>query len=291
MKGVIAQKRKVNTVQPVENFATPGVKYTGAYNPESGCRIAAALAGLGNATDVDFAQALGVSIPTFEMWKRTHREFAKAIETAPDRCDAAVERTLLRCALGFDYKTEKVINTREGPFVRAVNKHYPPNVEALAFILPVRLPQLYGAAAATNIFEQFLRRNTKDAPPSQVTASDETLDDEILRVAYVMSRLLASDSEIAAALGLSLEVFRELRVRHSELAEALNSGKEATDQALERALARRAGGYHYMDEELFCSREGDIKRTQVSRSLPADLMALDLWLRAHPATSEPPPAS
>jgi len=278
----------VSTVQQVRNFATAGFKGTEAYDPESSCRIAAALARLGNATDIDFAQALGVSIPTFQMWKRTHREFAEASKTAPDRCHAAVERALLRCALGFDYKTEKVINTREGAFVRAINKHYPPNVEALAFILPVRLPQLYGAAPATNIFEQFLQRTSKDAPQSQAAASDETLDDADCRLACVMTRLLASDSEIAAALGLSLVVFRELRVRHPELAEALNSGKEATDQALERALALRAGGYHYKDEEVFCSREGDIKRTQVSKSLPADLTALDLWLRAHPATPEGP---
>lgn len=60
------------------------------------------------------------------------------------------------------------------------------------------------------------------------------------------------------------------------------SGKELVDGALERALAQRAGGYQYMEEDVFCSREGDIKRMRVSRHLTGDLKALELWLRANP---------
>jgi hypothetical protein len=53
--------------------------------------------------------------------------------------------------------------------------------------------------------------------------------------------------------------------RHAELAEALKSGKEFIDTALERALAQRASGYDCMGEEILCSREGDIVRTRVSK--------------------------
>jgi hypothetical protein len=96
-----------------------------------------------------------------------------------------------------------------------------------------------------------------------------------------MACLWASEGETAAALSLSLAEFNELRDRHVELADALKSGKEFIDAALERALAQRASGYDYMGEEILCSREGDVMRTRVSKHLPADLKALDLWLRAH----------
>ena len=282
----MAQKRKVNTLQRGENFAMTGYRSTADYCPETSCRIATALARLGNATDIDFGPALGISIPEFHAWKRKHPEFAQAVKAPPAASDDTVKRSLLRSALGFDYKTKKVISTREGVFVRTITKHHSPDVEALDDVLRVRLPRRYGAEAAMSPFERMLQRFAKQEPPAQAAASEETVDDEICRVAYVMSRLWASDREIAAALGFSLESFSELRDRHPELAEALKSGKESTDAALERALAHRAGGYHYVEEEIFCSREGDIKRTQVSRYLPADLKALELWLRAHPATQE-----
>jgi hypothetical protein len=90
-----------------------------------------------------------------------------------------------------------------------------------------------------------------------------------------------SEAEIAEALGFSLEKLNELRDRHPELGEALKSGKEFVDASLEGALAKRAGGYDYVREELVCSREGDIKVERLRSHLPSDDKALELWLRAH----------
>jgi hypothetical protein len=45
---------------------------------------------------------------------------------------------------------------------------------------------------------------------------------------------------------LSLESFNAIRDRQVELAEAIKSGKEFINAALERALAQRAAVYDYM---------------------------------------------
>jgi hypothetical protein len=166
--------------------------------------------------------------------------------------------------------------------VRRVMVHAPPSVSALEFLLPARMPRLYGAEAARET--SWLWKALNEQKPAPTATSDELLDEEICRVAHVMARLCASEGEIAEALGFSLESFNELRDRHVELAQALKSGKEFIDAALERALVSRASVYDYTEEEIICSREGDIVRTQVSKFLPADLKALDLWLRAHPGS-------
>lgn len=255
------------------------------YHPESCCRIATALAQLGNAADVDFCLALGINLPTFHSWRRVYPEFARAIEAPTTMSTDAIERSLLRSALGFDYNTDKVIRTREGEFVRTITKHHPPDINALEFALRARLPERYGTRPATEAFARTLFLLIKRITPAQTAASEDTVgdgvSDEICRVAYVMSGLSASDSEIAAALGVSLEEFNDLQKQPS-LSEALNSGKELVDGALERALSRRAGGYQYEEGDIFCTREGDITRLRVSRHLTGDLKALELWLRAHP---------
>lgn len=91
---------------------------------------------------------------------------------------------------------------------------------------------------------------------------------------------------IAVVLGISPELFGELRDQQPELAEALRSSEEVMGRALERALDQRATGYSYVEEDIICTREGDIGRRRVSKSLPADLTALELWLHPHPATFE-----
>ena len=267
------------------DFRRSGLNDAAGYHAEISCRIAAALARLGNATDADFLIALGISLPKFYSWRQMYPEFARAVEAPPAVSVEAVERGLLQSALGFDYKTDKVIRTREGEFVRAITRHQPPDVDALEFALRGRLPKRYVTEAAAQPLARELQRCIERNPPAQRAATDETAGDEICRVAYVMSRLGASDSEIAAALAVSLEEFSNLR-RQPKLSEALESGKKLVDQALERALAHCAGGYHYVEEDIFCSREGDIRRTRVSRYLTGDLKALELWMLAHPGGPE-----
>ena len=57
-------------------------------------------------------------------------------------------RAEVRHALGFSYKTDKVIDTREGGVVRSVTIIVPPNVGTLEFLLRARMPAVYGPKAA-----------------------------------------------------------------------------------------------------------------------------------------------
>jgi hypothetical protein len=94
------QKHNVNTLRGGKDPATGRHDATASYHVEKCRRIAAALARLGNANEVEFALALGISIPTFHLWKREHPEFTEALETPPEASTVGFERSLLRCALG-----------------------------------------------------------------------------------------------------------------------------------------------------------------------------------------------
>ena len=124
---------------------------------EKCCRIASALAQLGNATDADIAEALGVDLSTLHSWKVTYPEFAEALKASPGFSDAAVARSLLKCALGYSYATEKFIYTREGGAVRN---------DQIDIILPtsrhgVLAPSAYATArpAAAETYQESDTRN------------------------------------------------------------------------------------------------------------------------------------
>lgn len=270
-----------------------------SYHEERCCRIGAALARLDNASDADIAEALDVSVSALNRWRDRHPKFAEALKSPPSNNDYAIARALLRSALGYDYKTDKVIDTREGPVVRSVKVHSPPSVEALEFLLRARMPKVYGLNAkaakgsTSGIVEAMQKRVAagradlerrkaalkaglaEPEPTDEETA--QLINDETCMVSHVMARLYASDDEIAEALDISADKFKELRDRHVELAEAIKSGKEFIDAALERALTQRALGHEYVQEDILCSREGDIVRTSVLKHTPADRKAQDLW--------------
>jgi hypothetical protein len=259
-----------------------------AYCGEKSCRIARALALLGNATEDDIAEALGVDLSTLHSWKVTHPEFAEALKAPPSFSDAAVARSLLKCALGYSYTTEKFIYTREGGAVRSVKRYYLPNVEALEFLLQAHMPRLYRQRPkpAKNPIPEWMKSTFRDPKPdAKITQAERLLDDEICRVANVMGRLWASDDETAAALNISLSDFNELRNSHPELAEAIKSGKEMTNSALERALTLRVFGYEYSEDEVFCSREGDVVRTPIRKRALSDAKAQEIWSRGEEARS------
>jgi hypothetical protein len=183
-----------------KNFARAGYTATAEYCPKKSCSIARALARLGNATDVDFVLALNITLSKFHSWKCEHPEFAQATKVTTTVNIEGMERAMLKCALGFSYQTSKVITTREGPIVRRVAVHAPPNVEALEFLLPVRLPQLYGSETVEGPFDRLLKdfdKRKPSSPAAQSVASNEpvvsveSLDDEICRVAHLMACLWA----------------------------------------------------------------------------------------------------
>ena len=94
----------------------------------------------------------------------------------------------------------------------------------------MRSPDLVDASLPLSPVDRMMagsRILAKRKPAASIVATEEILDDEICRVAHVMACLWASEGEIAAALGISLASFNELRDRHVELAEAVRLEPEA----------------------------------------------------------------
>ena len=120
------------------------------------------------ATAAEVSEALGISVPTFHEWRRTHSEFSDALKSRPnvfDKArpevnDAAVERAMIKCALGFNCITEKIVRTRMGGVVRAHSVYKPPSVRVAHFMLRARMPALYGRRRENPSDSSFLKALT-----------------------------------------------------------------------------------------------------------------------------------
>ena len=260
------------------NDASAGAEYY-AYRGEASCKIASALARIG-ATAGDISEALGISVATFNAWRRTYREFSEALKAQPEVSDAAVERAMIRCALGFNYTTEKLVPTRMGAVVRAHSVHVPPSIDAAHFMLRAKMPAAYGKRRERPPTHAFLSWLT--AQNSKSETRDIRCPEEICRVLRTMARLGAADFEIAASLGIRLAAFNEMRSTHPGFSEAVRAGEELLNQALERALLKRVQGYSYLAEKFVCARHGSIVLQRKLKRVPPHAKAFDIWLRAHP---------
>jgi len=98
---------------------------TGFYDKEEMLPKVYNLALLG-ATDKIIAAALSVSIETFNKWKQRYPELKEALKKGKIETDAKVAKSLLDCALGYDYEEDVVVHPRnrsEKSYVLRVQKH------------------------------------------------------------------------------------------------------------------------------------------------------------------------
>lgn len=90
------------------------------------------------ATDEQLAEFFQVDSDTIDNWKISHPDFFRAINTAKENWDFAIERTLFQKARGFHYKAEKVMQY-EGEVIHAQYKEYcPPDTASIIFWLKNR---------------------------------------------------------------------------------------------------------------------------------------------------------
>ncbi|MFC3074938.1 hypothetical protein [Shinella pollutisoli] len=99
--------------------------------------IAKGLAKLG-ATDLDVAQAFGVSVRTIHRWKLEYPEFAEALRLGKEEADSLVEQSLFKRATGYTFDSEKIVTA--GGVVQRVEtmQHVPPDTTAAIFWLKNR---------------------------------------------------------------------------------------------------------------------------------------------------------
>ena len=240
------------------------------------------MANLGAGHD-DIAAALGVAISTLNAWESEYPEFSEALLVDPGLSETSAERALLKRALGYTYPIEKHFQ-RRGEIIRVhTTKHVPPEVKAADMWLRSHMAEVYGNQESpednkSNIafLKWFAARKNRTAHNDAGYRGEESC-----RIGKAMALLGASDREISAALGITISTFNAWRDRHPEFSEALSAGKNAINVAVENALVRRALGYSYSAEKVFCAANGTIIRKQTIQHLSPDVGAAHIWLCAH----------
>jgi hypothetical protein len=96
-----------------------------------------ALALLG-ATDEEMAEVMDININTFDLWKRTHPEFLRAMKSGKMAANAKVAKSLYKRANGFWVWENHVCMYRGVVIQTPVRKYYPPDSWAAAKILSIR---------------------------------------------------------------------------------------------------------------------------------------------------------
>lgn len=94
-------------------------------------------------TDEGIAKELGVSITTLRNWRESHPSLHIAIQVGRDHWSTtAVEDSLIKRALGYEYKEVAVQKVKGKPVCTTVTKrHMPPDSRAAQFVLTNRAPE------------------------------------------------------------------------------------------------------------------------------------------------------
>jgi len=100
---------------------------------------------------------------------------------------------------------------------------------------------------------------------------------EYAEIARGMARLGGSDFEIAEELGVTTQTVWRWRSKYPEFCYALDEGKEAFDNRIERSLAMKAAGFSVHTEKLF-NYEGTVIRAETVEFYPPEVGAIKLWL-------------
>lgn len=114
-------------------------KYNALYHDDWAWSLAAM-----GATNVEIADAMGVSKRTILRWAKEHESFGKALEEGKGVSDAKVIRSLYQMATGYEYTEEKRIveygtdGSLKPVRVEKTIKHVQPSVAAQCFWLKNR---------------------------------------------------------------------------------------------------------------------------------------------------------
>lgn len=88
----------------------------------------------------------------------------------------------------------------------------------------------------------------------------------------------ATDIQLADFFDVSEQTINAWKHAFPEFLESLKDGKENADNAVVRSLYRRATGYEFESEKVFCV-EGSIVRTPIREFVPPSDTAMIFWLK------------
>lgn len=102
--------------------------------------------------------------------------------------------------------------------------------------------------------------------------------DEFVAQAEKLSRLGATDMEMADFFGVNVRTFYRWKAESDEFCQSVKVGKEVADERVERSLYFRAVGYEH-DETDIRVVGGEIVETQIRKHYPPDSTAMIFWLK------------
>lgn len=102
---------------------------------------------------------------------------------------------------------------------------------------------------------------------------------EYVTQAAKLCQLGATDRELADFFGVAESTVSVWKIQFPEFSEALKLGKQFTDARVEQSLYRRAVGYSFDSEKIFCSKTEGIVRTPCVEHVAPDVTACIFWLK------------
>lgn len=106
-----------------------------------------------------------------------------------------------------------------------------------------------------------------------------------VRAAKEAANLGATDYQLAIMLGVDTPTIYLWQNTHPEFKEALSESKKIPNARVERSLYHRACGYTYEAEEIFCNKDGEVTRVEVTKHVPPDTTACIFWLKNRDSAS------
>jgi hypothetical protein len=103
-------------------------------------------------------------------------------------------------------------------------------------------------------------------------------DDRNIELAKSMTKLGATDLDLANGFGVAVRTIHRWKLDHPEFAEALRVGKDEANDLVEQSLYKRAIGYTF-DSEKILSVGGVVQRIETLEHVPPDTTAGIFWLK------------
>lgn len=125
--------------------------------------------------------------------------------------------------------------------------------------------------------KKFVQLESVTLAPELPTAQSR-YDHDYVRQAKAMCQLGATDRDLADYFEVTTRTIMRWQAQYPEFSAALNRGKDAADDRVERSLYARATGYTYDSEKIF-NNDGVITRVKTIEHIPPDVTACIFWLK------------
>ena len=103
--------------------------------------------------------------------------------------------------------------------------------------------------------------------------------EEYILIAKAAARFGAIEEEIADELNIGITTLERWKEKYPEFRGALNVGKQAADDRVERSLYQRANGYSHPAVKIFMTRDGKTVEHKYTEHYPPDTTAAIFFLK------------